>query len=182
MELDMDYRFGISPPRDTALVQMANLRAQQRLFDVTMRLKRRPITRGNLARVLWRFPAMTAQVMGHIYFQAARLWWKGVPYVPHPQPGQMHGNLAPGFPNQPSPPAPSLSSIPTSIPTSSSTQSEISSDSSTDLAIDESTLVNSDLHPRFDEDNEAVGTGFVPKAGENRVSEVNQNGAVRPVC
>lgn len=93
MNFDLAYRFAVPTPDKTVLVHMANIRGDERLFDVTMRLNRRPINTKNLARVLLRYPAMTLQVVGHIYFQAARLWWKGVPYISHPAPGKPHGNL-----------------------------------------------------------------------------------------
>lgn len=93
MTCDMHYLFRINTPEKSALVQMENVQSGKRIFDATMKLTRRPINAWNLARVLIRYPAMTAQVVGHIYFQALKLWWKGVKFVPHPEPGKAHGNL-----------------------------------------------------------------------------------------
>lgn len=55
-----------------------------RAFNVTMSLQRRPLTRPWRWLALARFPWMTASVVWGIYWQAWRLWWKRVPYVPHP--------------------------------------------------------------------------------------------------
>ncbi len=70
---------------DRVSVHMVNLEAGQAIFDATLTLARRPITGGQLARVLLVYPFMTLQVIAGIYWQALRLRWKGTPYHPHPR-------------------------------------------------------------------------------------------------
>jgi DUF1365 family protein len=94
MTCDLNYQFRVGTPSESALVEIVSLQQEMRKFDVTMRLNRRTISAGNLARVLVCYPAMTLQVVGQIYIQALRLWWKGVSFVPHPTPGISHGNLS----------------------------------------------------------------------------------------
>ena len=60
------------------------LREGRREFDATLSLERRALSRGSLARVLWRYPLMTAQVVGAIHWQALRLWVKRNPVHDHP--------------------------------------------------------------------------------------------------
>lgn len=84
MEMDMDYRWSIVAPDKTLTVHIENWRGDDRLFDCTLHLKRRPISGGYLARSLIRYPFMTGKIAAGIYWQALRLWWKKCPFVPHP--------------------------------------------------------------------------------------------------
>jgi DUF1365 family protein len=56
-----------------------------RPFDVTLSMRREEITASSLRRVLLKHPCMTASVTARIYWQALKLWWKQVPFVPHPR-------------------------------------------------------------------------------------------------
>jgi uncharacterized protein len=82
MALDYDWRFGV-PGRRLA-VQMQNFRDGARIFDATLALERREIGPASLAAALARFPFMTLQVLGAIYWQALRLWRLRTPFYAHP--------------------------------------------------------------------------------------------------
>ena len=58
--------------------------SQQREFDATLVLERKPIDGRHLAGVLLRFPLMTLRVLAAIHWQALRLWLRGNPVHDHP--------------------------------------------------------------------------------------------------
>ena len=55
-------------------------------LTATMVLRRQPLDRTGLARLLWRHPFMTTRVSGGIYAQALRLAARGAPIHRHPGP------------------------------------------------------------------------------------------------
>ncbi|MEO8603948.1 MAG: DUF1365 domain-containing protein [bacterium] len=83
---DMDYQYDwrFTLPGEQLVVHMENQRAEGVHFDATLTLRRRPITTATLSSALAAYPFMTAKVAAAIYWQAARLWWRGTPFVAHP--------------------------------------------------------------------------------------------------
>jgi len=72
-------------PGDDLRVHMDVLHDGTREFDATLQLQRRALDAHSLARVLWRYPLMTAQVVGAIHWQALRLWLKRNRVHGHPR-------------------------------------------------------------------------------------------------
>ncbi len=84
IEMERDYGWRFTAPHDDLHVQMDVFRNGEREFDATLHLQRKPLSAASLRRVLWRYPLMTAQVVGAIHWQALRLWLKRNPVYDHP--------------------------------------------------------------------------------------------------
>lgn len=83
MDLHCDWRFRL--PGERVNVHMINFQRGERLFDASLSLVQKPLTRENLTRVLFHYPGMTVKVLFLIYWQALRLTLKGAPFFTHPE-------------------------------------------------------------------------------------------------
>ena len=85
MDQVYDWRFGVPGER---LGVHAALRgasgAEDKVFDATLALERVPISGASLAGALLSFPVITLKVIAAIYWEALRLWAKGIPFHAHP--------------------------------------------------------------------------------------------------
>lgn len=88
--IEMMYRWHSSTPSDTLALHLENWQSDQKIMDATMTLRREEISTAALNKILIRFPWMTVKVISAIYWQALKLWWKGVPIFNHP--GSKHLN------------------------------------------------------------------------------------------
>ncbi len=84
MPMDVRYRFKLASPEQSLAICIENQRDGESYFTANLQLQRRPWSTWQLHRALWRYPFTTQRIWLGIYWQALRLWWKGVPYHPHP--------------------------------------------------------------------------------------------------
>ena len=82
--MDCQYGWRFTAPGDDLHVAHAGVARGTREFDADLILQRQPADRRRLARVLLRYPLMTAQVVAAIHWQALRLWLKRNPVHDHP--------------------------------------------------------------------------------------------------
>lgn len=89
MDMAQRYRWRFGSPGEELYVHMDNLNRDggERLFDATLRLRRRPLTAGSVAAALALHPFMTLKTIAAIHWQALKLWAKRAPFYPHPAGG-----------------------------------------------------------------------------------------------
>lgn len=85
MDMELAYHWFVRAPERRLNVHIESRRTDGELsFDATLMMQRVEIDGRSLARALLRYPVMTAQVVGAIYWQAYRLRRKNAPWFPHP--------------------------------------------------------------------------------------------------
>lgn len=88
MPMEQSYTWSANEPGAGLHVSLANHQEGRRVFEAGVSLRRREITRERMLRLLTAYPAATATTIGRIYWNAAKLKLKGVPYFRNPASGQ----------------------------------------------------------------------------------------------
>lgn len=84
MAMNMEYDWLLTDPSDELVLRINNRANGETLFNATLILNRDEISGSSLARVLIKYPFMTAKVLAGIHWQALKLWFKGCPVQDHP--------------------------------------------------------------------------------------------------
>lgn len=85
MDLDLDHSLRFSGlGHDRTMIAMDDWRGDDRLFAAHLDLRRLPLDRPTMGRMLRRHPLPAQRVSAGIYREALALRWKGAPFRHHP--------------------------------------------------------------------------------------------------
>ena len=86
LDMDFEYQWKFNNPDEKLIINMDNLKQENRWFNAHMTLEAMPVTSKNLSLVLRKYPFMTLKVIAAIYWQALKIKLKGIPFYDHPNP------------------------------------------------------------------------------------------------
>jgi DUF1365 family protein len=88
-EMDYEYRWKWNSPGEIAdgpiKIRMENWRREQLEFEANLSLRSEPLHSRAFSRLIYRFPLLTLKAFLAIYLQAAKIYLKKIPFVPHPK-------------------------------------------------------------------------------------------------
>ena len=82
--MDMAYQWNSTTPAEKLALHLENHDERGKVFDATLAMTAQPLDSRSLNRHLWRYPFMSIKVGLAIYWQALKLYLKGVPLYAHP--------------------------------------------------------------------------------------------------
>lgn len=85
MAMNYEYQFNLKLNKQKITIHMENHTAGKKDFDATLTLKALPQKGTSFTKVFRHFPLITYKVATAIYWEALKLWMKGIPFYPHPK-------------------------------------------------------------------------------------------------
>jgi uncharacterized protein len=82
--MQQSYDWQLRTTGDHLWIRITNRKGDAAVFEAQMSLTRQSLSLAGLCRNVLFLPLAAYRIVGAIYFEALRLWWKGAPYHPHP--------------------------------------------------------------------------------------------------
>jgi len=83
-EMDHQYRFIFSEPRDHLSVEIENFKDSKKIHEALLNLRKLEFNKFHLIKTVGQFPFITFRVVFAIHWQAVKLWLKGATFYPNP--------------------------------------------------------------------------------------------------
>lgn len=80
-ESNQTYKWKISQPSEKLEINLGVHDERGHIFEAALRLQRNPFDLKTVKYYLKRTPAMTAMIVSRIYWQASKIFLKGIPYI-----------------------------------------------------------------------------------------------------
>ena len=98
MPMDQRYEIEATDPGEALRVSIASFQDGRAAFEARLAMRRTPLTRASMTRVMLRYPPATVATLTRIYAQAARLRLRGAPRFSRPRPPSPRPRPAPARP------------------------------------------------------------------------------------
>lgn len=86
MEMEARYHFSTAAPNDSLRMVIRETQDDKPLLVASFHGQKQPLTDGALIRAFLTHPLMTVKVVVAIHYEAAKIFFKGVPFIKRPEP------------------------------------------------------------------------------------------------